>query len=209
MSYLTIATAGQIGNGKDVTSKYLCEKLNSSGIKGQWTCKAFADAVKKVYMQTFNVDLEFIEKWKRMPEVPPGFGKSVRDSLIFIGDNFRSIMPTVWIDIAFRDVKCNQVISDVRYLNEAEYIRSRGGLNILMWRPGHENYIKNPSEQEIVPYINELRSRGKNLDCVMLDDKNFPFDMFLINDGCVLSLYNKLDELVIPQLLEWLEKQNG
>lgn len=207
--YLTIGVAGQLGAGKDLVSDYLCDKLNFSGDYGHWVRKGFANAVKKVYMETFNVDWEFVEKWKRILKPPPGFEKSVRESLIFIGDGFRSIMPNIWIDIAFRDMKYHQIISDVRYVNEAGHIRSHGGLNLLMWRPGHENDIQNASEQEVVPFINELRSRKKDFDCVMLDEPNFPFDMFVVNDGDVSSLHDKLDTLVIPQLSKWAEEQNG
>jgi hypothetical protein len=205
MNYLTIGVAGQLFSGKDTFSDYVCDKLNLNPKNGHWVRKGFAHAVKKVYMDTFNVNWDFIEKWKRIPEAPPGFEKSVRDSLIYIGDGFRSIMPNVWIEIAFRDAKYNQIISDVRYVNEAEYIRSHGGFTVLMWRPGHENEIKNESEQQLVPYIKKIRSRKKNFDCVLLKEKNFPFDMFVINEGDLISLYKKLDKFVMPQVIQWAE----
>lgn len=209
MSYLTIGIAGQLGSGKDTAADYLCERLNFSGDYGHWIRKGFANAVKKVYMDTFGVDWDFIERWKRIPEPPPGFEKTVRESLIFIGDGFRSIKPDIWIEIAFRDLQYHQIISDVRYINEATYIREQYGLNILMWRPGHENDIQNASEQQVVPFINELRSRQSVPDCVMLNDPSFPFDMFVVNDGDVSALHDKIDTLVIPEINKWVEQANG
>lgn len=207
--YLTIGVAGQLGSGKDVVSDYLCEKLNLNNDCGYWIRKRFAYAVKKVFMDTFNVDWDFIEKWKRISEPPPGFKKNVRESLIFIGDGFRSIVSDIWIEIVFRDMNSNQIVSDVRYLNEAEYIREQDGINILIWRPGHENNIQNGSEQSVVPYINELRNREENIDCVMLNEPDFPFDMFVINDGDLLSLYEKIDKLVLPQLLRRISQSRS
>lgn len=205
MSYLTIGIAGQLGSGKDTTADYLCERINFGGDHGHWIRKGFANAVKKVYMDTFNVDWEFVEKWKRIPTPPPGFEKTVRESLIFIGDGFRSIMPNIWIEIAFRDLKYHQIISDVRYINEASHIRKEGGFNILMWRPGHENDIQNASEQQVVPYIKKLSERKISHDCVLLMENDMPFDMFIVNDGDVNKLHNKLDKLVIPELQKWVE----
>src|SRR5690606_36298880 len=37
----------------------------------------------------------------------------------------------------YQDVYPNWIITDVRFENEAEAIRSRGGLNIRVFRPGH------------------------------------------------------------------------
>lgn len=211
MNYLTIGVAGQIGSGKNTIADYICDKMNFSNETGHWIRKGFADAVKKLYMETFDVSWEFVEEWKRIPEAPPGFEKSVRESLIFIGDGFRSINPNIWIDIAFRNIKYNQIFSDIRYINEANHIKNNNGINLLIWRPGHENDIQNESEQQIMPFVNELKVCSDKFDCVMLNNSSFPFDMFVVNDGDVKLLYKKLDELVFPQLLKWssLFKTNG
>lgn len=211
MKYLTIGVAGQIGSGKNTVADYLYDKINLNKENGHWVRKSFADAVKRLYMETFNVPWDFIEKWKRTPEIPPGFEKNVRDSLIFIGDGFRSINPNIWIEIAFKNIKYNQIFSDVRYINEAHFIRNHNGINLLVWRPGYENDIQNQSEQQVVPFINELKKCSDKVDCVMLNNSGFPFDMFIVNDGDINSLHKKLDDLVIPKLLKWsfLFKTNG
>src|ERR1022692_4495359 len=124
-----ITFTGQKQNGKTTASKYLVEKLNSRyKIPVIWNKVGFADAVKKIYMDTFGVSLEFIEHWKCKDEAPPGFLMSVREGLRFIGDGFRKIQPNIWIDIVFRkDIP--KIIDDGRYFNEGVATRSNGGLN--------------------------------------------------------------------------------
>jgi hypothetical protein len=204
MSYMTIGLAGQLACGKDTAADYLCDKLNLTGENGHWIRKGFAHAVKKVFMDTFGVDWEFVEKWKRIQEPPPGFIKNVRESLIFIGDGFRKMQPNIWIELAFRDQRYNQIISDVRYVNETTTIRDQGGLSILMWRPGHENELQNDSEQQLMPFVNMLK-KMKPVTEGVLDNPEIPFDMFIINDGSVEDLYAKIDELVMPQVVKMVE----
>ena len=202
--YLTVGIAGQLAAGKDCAADHLCDKLNLTGEHGHWIRKGFAHAVKKVFMDTFQVDWEFIEKWKRIQEPPPGFIKNVRESLIFIGDGFRKMQPNIWIELAFRDQRYNQIISDVRYTNETAHIRDKGGLSILMWRPGHENTLDNDSEQQLMPFVNMLK-KMKPVPEGLLDLQEIPFDMFIINDGTVEDLYAKMDELVVPQVVKMMD----
>jgi hypothetical protein len=209
MKYLTIGLAGQLGCGKDTAADYLCDRLNLTGEHGHWIRKGFAHAVKKVFMDTFQVDWEFVENWKRIREPPEGFSKNVRESLIFIGDGFRQIQPNIWIDIAFRDLRYHQIISDVRYLNEVNRIRAEGGLNILMWRPGHENDIKNDSEQQLMPFVNRLCELDPIPEGLLDPDLDMPFDMFIVNNGTVEDLYAKVDELIIPEVVRMMARHNG
>lgn len=209
MKYLSIGLAGQLGCGKDTAADYLCDRLNLTGDYGHWIRKGFAHAVKKVFMDTFQVDWEFVEKWKRIPEPPPGFQKNIRDSLIFIGDGFRQIQPNIWIELAFRDLRYHQIISDVRYLNEVRKINSEAGLNILMWRPGHENNLQNDSEQQLMPFVNALRELDPIPEGLLDPELDIPFDMFIINNGTVEDLYAKMDELVLPAVAQMVARTNG
>jgi len=209
MKYLTLGLAGQLFCGKDTAADYLCDKLNLTDHYGHWIRKGFAHAVKKVFMDTFNVDWEFVEKWKRIADPPPGFIKNVRESLIFIGDGFRQMQPNIWIELAFRDLRYHQIISDVRYVNEVKKIRQEGGLSILMWRPGFENDIKNDSEQQLMPFINTLRAMKPVPEGVLDCKLDIPFDIFLVNDGSIEDLYAKIDDIVIPEVAELVESYNA
>lgn len=199
MDYLTVAFAAQLGNGKDESADYLARRLDALGHR--FIRKGFATAVKKIFCDTFHVDMDFVEKWKRVPEPPPGFDLPVRDCLILIGDGFRRMKGDLWIVEAFHGLTSHQIISDCRYYNEAVYNRDRGGVNILLWRPGHENDIQNDSEQQLVPYIKTLAARRAE---GYLNDPSIPFDLFLINEGTKEDLFRKVDDLVVPLVLKRL-----
>jgi hypothetical protein len=196
----TVAFFSQFAGGKDTAANYMCGRLNDLGY-GHWARKGFAHAVKKVFMDTFQVDWEFIEKWKRISEAPPGFKKNIRECLIFIGDGFRQMQSDIWIELAFRDQEHNQIISDGRYINEANYIRKKGGLNILMWRPGFENDLPSGSEQQVMPFVNDLCNRKPIPEGRLDKSEDMPFDLFIINDGTIKDLCCKMDELVIPEII--------
>jgi hypothetical protein len=176
---MIIGVAGQMQNGKDSIADYLAEQIG-------WSRFAFAAPVKKFYCDAFEVDLDFIEKWKTNPEPPPGFDMPVRQGLQFIGDGFRKIVPLMWINRCFRSVKRPTVLSDVRYMNEAIAINALNhaapayegdleaeveraeeeddieslGLTILVWRPGKENDDPNGSEAQMRPYMEWCRDTG-------------------------------------------------
>lgn len=155
-----IGIGGQLGSGKDTLADYLAATLNKRfKCCLIWQRIGFAHAVKKVFMDSFDVTWDFIEEWKRKPEVPPGFDKNIRQSLQFIGDGFRQIKSNIWIETAFRQ-NTPKIISDVRYLNEAQAIRDHGGFNVLVWRAGHENNDPNPSESQIKPTVDWLVKSG-------------------------------------------------
>lgn len=211
-----VAIGGQLANGKDVLADYLAEKLTwampSEGMHYGWQRMAFADAVKKVFMDTFGEDRDFIEKWKRNPEPPPGYLKNIRQSLQFIGDGFRTIRPEIWLETVFRQ-SGNKVISDARYLNEVEFTKKEGGVTILVWRPGHENSDPNLSEAQIKPVVDYFSAAGVEgqiwpIDISLAERKVHEgikkgpelFDLFIINDGSLADLYRKADNIVIPYI---------
>lgn len=209
-----IGIGGQLGSGKDTLSDYLAKRLNERvtfdySVR-HWRRIGFAHAVKKVFMDSFDVSWDFIEKWKRIPEPPPGFDKNVRQSLQFIGDGFRQIRSNIWIEMGFRE-DVPKIISDVRYLNEATAIREHGGLNVLVWRAGHENDDPNPSEAQIKPTVDWFVKARFDGDVRALQqgtvDDNIPahvklFDFFIRNEGTLDQLYKKVDNFLVPVIEE-------
>lgn len=200
-----IGVSGQMQNGKDTLADYLKLKLN-----GNWKRVAFAKNVKQIFIDYFGVDAQFIEKWKVIDENPPKFKKSVRKSLQFIGDGFREILDNIWIDKLFNTETYPIIISDCRYINELKEIRNRGGLNILIWRPGMENNDPNGSEAQIKPVVEfyaKLGIEGKVTNCYKLSKDIVPtgadyIDYFIINNNVIDKLYNKIDELILQDLVE-------
>jgi hypothetical protein len=195
-----VCFGSQLGMGKDVASDYICPKLNDLNL-GVWERSAFANPVKKVYCDAFDVNRQFIEDWKRNPEPPPGMLMNVRKSLQFIGDGLRQIKGDIWIDIALRDESKQLVISDSRYINEAKCSSQKGGINVVLYRPGYLNNDPNPSESQIKPIIEwciETQKEGP-----ISNKENGPpgiayYDFFLANDGTIQNFYSKIDELLVP-----------
>ena len=151
-------------NGKDTAADYLKEKLPSV-FGDDYTRTAFASSVKRVYSETFNVPLSFIEEWKVNPECPPGFDMNVRQGLQFIGDGFRKIQGNIWIELAFRNRTDNLILSDARYINELKKIKSLDGTTILVWRPGFENDDPNGSEAQIKPVVDWFKDCYETYGC--------------------------------------------
>lgn len=213
-----ICVSAQLCMGKDVTCDYLVNRLNAiirlkeNQAVGLWERSSFADSVKKIYELAFGVDRQFIEDWKRNPDPPDGMQKNVRQGLQFIGDGFRTIKSDIWIDIALRDKSKNICISDGRYINEAKAVKDKNGITILLYRSGFLNDDPNLSESQLRPVLSWASKNLKNgpINIFSLSEeqlKDVPngiefFDYFLINDGSLLDLYNKIDQELIPYVLD-------
>jgi hypothetical protein len=194
-----IGVAGQARFGKDIISDYLAPKLNFSRA-------AFAQGVKKIFCETFNVDMDFIERWKVIPEPPPGFDMPVRQALQFIGDGFRQIKKDVWVEAIFRHDPEDIIISDVRYCNELIAIKNNGGINILLLRPGYENNDSNQSESQIRNLVDWFASKNIEGNVQNISKESGPYgcefvDYFIINNGTLEDLYNKVGRIIVPNLL--------
>lgn len=205
-----IGIFSQLAGGKDSTANYIVKQLGN-----HWKRIGFADAVKKVFMNSFDVTWEFIEEWKRKDEIPPGFDLNIRKGLQHIGDGFRKIQNDVWIRTALRN-NTNMVISDGRYINESKMIKEHGGFNVLLWRKNFENNDPNPSEAQIRLYVDfcaKWRKSGllpKVDPNLILMDCNQPegmehFDYFLTNNGTLQELYEKIDKELMPEILKFID----
>lgn len=207
---IAIGVAGQKRYGKDVLCDRLCPQIQE---KHQWKRDAFANKVKEIFCETFNVTREFVEKWKVVDEIPPGFDMSVRDGLKFIGDGFRQIKGDIWIEILFRD-DLYKVISDVRYVNEFVKIKKEKGFNILIGRPDKLNDDPSGSEAQIRPYVvwclENLPKEKKIVDLRNFNYDGYPspppymdlFDIFIRNDQGLLELYDLIDNQITPIIKE-------
>jgi hypothetical protein len=219
-----IGVAGQAQMGKDTLADRLQFKLNkwdNTTLEERvqelehediWQRRAFAANVKKVFCETFGVDLDFVEKWKTVPESPPGFDMTVRQALQFIGDGFRKIRPTIWLDLVFRDKSRPIILSDVRYVNEFLRVKEEGGMNVLVGRPDKLNSDPNGSEAQIRPYIEWcINTFPEHMKCVPLrqmhgwpfiangaPDHIEAFDVFVRNDGTKEEFFDTIDKMLVP-----------
>lgn len=204
-----ICFSGQQRNGKDESADHLANQLNEwnrTDFGGcEWNRSSFAGDVKSTFCEMFNVNLDFIEKWKTNPEPPPGFIMNVRDSLIFIGDGFRQIQPQIWVERCFKKSKYPVILSDGRYFSELRKVRELDGINVLIYRDGFLNDVKNASESELKPLIEFYIDSGiDGPTSEYLYNRIVPLeeiklvDYFIRNDSDLNSLYNKIDQNLVP-----------
>lgn len=201
MKNIIVGLFGQAAAGKDTVADILIPLLNQFKDENKPVLRkaAFAYNVKKIFCDYFDVDFNFIEQWKRNPEPPPGFTMSVRQSLQMIGDGFRKVKSSVWIDKLINKAH-NVIITDGRYLNEANAIRQKGGINILVNRPSHRNNDQNDSEKtmgEVSEYFT-----AKNVSGYLVSEKYPMFDYCLNNDGNMQDLENKISNNLISFIMK-------
>lgn len=193
-----LCVAGQMRSGKNVVGDHLCSRLGFSPA-------SFARPVKDIFCRAFVSNLEFVEAWKVKDQPPPGFKKPVRQALQFIGDGFRDINPNVWVDYAFANSPPKSCFTDGRYINELSRVRSSGGMNVLLWRPKHENKDPNESEAQIGRVVDWFVKQGHRDSRVDCRDQGAPegcglIDFFIVNDGTLYDLYAKIDKIVVSAL---------
>lgn len=108
------------------------------------------------------------------------YGPEVRRILQRMGVGVRDLDPDFWLRVAaekigvMMDARRNVVVTDVRFPNEADYIKRHGFL-IRVIRPGLDHADTHESE-------------------TALDD--YPHDAYLINDGSVQDLRDQVDCLL-------------
>lgn len=107
------------------------------------------------------------------------WGKEIRQLMQRLGTECgRELLgDNIWVDSALRHIQPgkNYVVTDCRFLNEADSIRNRGGKVIRITRPG----------------IGPANSHASETS---LDD--YDFDAVVSNDGGLEALYEKLLEAI-------------
>jgi hypothetical protein len=134
---MIIGLAGHAGSGKSTAADFLC----AVGFER----RKFALPLKSMVMAllvTQGCDDDTIHRMiegdlKEVPSVVFG-GKSPRYVMQTLGTDWgRALLSeSIWADAAMRSIKNDDVVfDDVRFWNEAEAIRSRGGIVIMIRRP--------------------------------------------------------------------------
>lgn len=141
-STMIIGLIGNIGAGKSTCAQVLVEQ--------GFTEMTFADPLKQACMALFGFTHEQMygsQEMKATPD-PRWFGVTPRQIMQFVGtdllrNQLAQIMPEIGTDIFVHRMKValtehqgNVVVSDVRFQNEADLIKSLGGYLIKIVRPG-------------------------------------------------------------------------
>lgn len=157
---MLIGLSGKIGTGKSSLARH----MQAHDAQAVWKHCAFADGLKAETARIFDYPLDwaFHEKMKTRvipvkPEYtvrgrtskPPQPTMSIREVLQWWGTQVRRTLdPDHWVTILDRAYQRHRsiadyfIVDDVRYKNEADYIRRSGGYLVRVapysgWAPGH------------------------------------------------------------------------
>lgn len=178
MKPLLIGLAGVARSGKDTAAQHL---VNHHGFQSY----AFADPLRDGLMHILNLspcDFEGEQKER----VLPWLGRSPRYLMQTLGTEWGrdKVHPELWLLLASQnldlmarthDTARGFVVSDLRFENEASFIRQRGGIVI---------HIQRTAAEAVAPHRSEGGIRGTE------------GDWFLPNDGTIEALQINLNEIV-------------
>lgn len=163
---------GLKGCGKDTCANYIVNNYN-------YKKYAFATPLKKVVKTLFMFNDDQLYKDKK-EIIDPRWNFSPRRAFQFIGtDVIRNQIDQDYFVKYFEYWLLNQnqniVISDVRFVNEAECIKKHGGIIIYVTRH-NSNTDNHVSEQEHL---------------------NIQYDYIIYNNGSLEDLYYQIDKLFL------------
>ncbi|MCP1487967.1 hypothetical protein J3D48_004280 [Pseudomonas fluorescens] len=152
MKPLLIGLAGLARSGKDTAAQHL---VNHHGFQAY----AFADPLRDGLMHILNLspcDFEGEQKEQQLPWL----GRSPRQLMQSLGTEWgrNNVHPEFWLLLAAQNLDLlarthdnarGFVVSDIRFENEAEFIRKRGGRVIHLQRHGAQHVNPHISENGI------------------------------------------------------------
>ena len=180
-----IGVAGKAGSGKDTIAEIL-------GVFAGATRVAFADPIKQALNAIFGWTMEqwSDREWKERPL--KSVGKSPRQLAQTLGTEWgRGQDPMFWVRaledrldsaVDLREHIHILVIPDVRFEDEADWVRARGGLMVHVVRPGADGKV---GEQ------NHSSEAGVKIA---------PGDVRIFNDGAKEELTFKVSRQIVPLL---------
>jgi len=157
MSKIIIGLGYKMGVGKDTVANYLM--ANAGFVRFR-----FADALKEAACCIFGWRREQLEDLNFKMAVDPYWGRSPRELLQLLGTECgrKVIDPLIWIKALKRQIDLldtpRVVVSDLRFQNELQAIKSWGGCVVKVLRPGYapeglsEAQRTHPSETELDAY---------------------------------------------------------
>lgn len=139
--YPVIGFSGKIGSGKDSAATFLIQALEKHDLP-EYTRYAFARPLKEATSFMFGWTMDQIEDRTFKEAVDPKWGFTPRRAMQLLGTEFgRALKPSLWLDFATKNLKqaredgwAGLIVTDVRFENEAQWIRDNGGLLIHVTR---------------------------------------------------------------------------
>jgi len=139
---MLIGLAGLARSGKSTAAEALCDELGFVEL-------SFADPIRKAVKSIFSLTDEQVYGAEK-ETVIPWLGKSPRQLMQSLGTEWgrHCVADDVWMRLVDRDISRHGdvVVSDLRFENEAAFIRERGGVVIHIQRPICEQVNAHESE---------------------------------------------------------------
>jgi len=174
---LLIGLAGRARPGKTTAANHLANTYDL-------VTYALADPLREGLMNIFNLSpCDFDDERKEL--TIDWLGRSPRELMQSMGTDWgrHQVHPELWLLLAEKNLEFlgqtndnarGFVISDLRFENEADFVRKRGGMVIHLLRP---------DAAEVNPHISETG--------IGIQDN----DLVLHNDGVIEELFGQLDEI--------------
>ena len=121
-----IGLSGRRGSGKDTVAR-LIQQLQPQRI---WQIRSFGDSIKSVCAALTGEEVAPYYTQRGKAELVPTFKRTRGEMLQQVGQALRAWEPLVWVDAFLAGLPPDAfvLVPDVRYPNEADPIRARGGL---------------------------------------------------------------------------------
>lgn len=188
---MIIAISGKKGSGKSTIG----EIFRDDG----FILDSFANSVKDICTILFGYDRNKLEgiteedrKWRETTDIKyselMNNNFTPREAMILVGTYFgrNMIHPNIWIETLFNrydnNSNKNLLITDLRFPNEYEEIKKRGGIIIRVNRFNNDN---NDNNHNNLHYETEC----------LLD--NYNFDYVIDNNGTIDELKDKINKILI------------
>lgn len=151
---ILIGISGKRGSGKDTLANELVKSYGFIKL-------SFARLLKQHVREFFDMSLEQTDGFLK-ETIDLRYNKTPREIMIQVGQFYRAIDPDFWIKGAFKglDTSKNYVMSDLRFKNEANYIRNVHGAYLVRLNRRSDLNIYGPTG------INDISE-------IDLDDYNF------------------------------------
>ena len=121
-----IGLSGRRGSGKDTVAQ-LMQQLQP---ERNWQIRSFGDSIKAVCATLAGEDVAPYYTQAGKAGLVPTFHRTRGEMLQQVGSALRAWEPLVWVDAFFAALPGNDfvLVPDIRFANEADPIRARGGL---------------------------------------------------------------------------------
>lgn len=198
--YNYIAIFGQKNNGKSTFAELLQQALHSHC---RYSVSSLAKPLKEVVNDIFGVSSSL---YKNSPNPPPGWNRTMRECLQWLGDGARQFDPNIWTTTFFANHGPATICDDGRYKSDFDSFKEWGGFNVLIVNPKElVTNASHPSESWIgeQAFFNLALQTSHDPSTVYDYSPYDVWDKVIINNGTVSDLALEASALAVELIAKW------